>query len=85
MAGFERPFMHGLCTYGFIGRAVLASLCGNEPARFKSLTGRFANQIYFGDAINTKIWKVGDGEAIIQGEAEDGTVVLNQARATYAP
>lgn len=84
VAGFERPFMHGLCTYGFIGRAVLESLCGNEPARFKSLTGRFADQIYFGDSIITKIWKVGDGEAIIQGEAKDGTVVLNQARATYA-
>jgi len=41
----------------------------------KSLTGRFAKQMYFGDTIITKIWKVGDGIAIIQGETEDGTVI----------
>ncbi len=85
IGGFERPFVHGLCTYGFIGRASLAELCGGDPARFKSFSGRFADQVYFGDTIITKIWNVSDGEAILQGETQEGTVVLSQAKVTFTP
>jgi acyl dehydratase len=83
MAGFEKPFLHGLCTYGFVGRAVLKALCGGAPARFKSLEARFADQVWLGDKIITKIWVTGDGEAIVQAETQNGNVVLSQARATF--
>jgi acyl dehydratase len=83
MAGFQKPFMHGLCTYGFVGRAILRALCGSDPARFQSFAARFADQVYFGDTIITKIWRVGDGDAIVQAETQNGAVVLSQARATY--
>ncbi len=83
MAGFEKPFMHGLCTYGFVGRAILRALCGGDAARFGSFSARFADQVYFGDTIVTKIWVVGAGEAIVQAETQKGNVVLSQARATY--
>ena len=36
MGGFDRPILHGLCTYGFTGRALLHALCGGDPARFKA-------------------------------------------------
>ncbi len=85
MAGFDKPFMHGLCTYGIVGRAILGTLCGGDPARFKSFEARFADQVYFGDTIVTKMWKTGDGEAIVQAETQKGNVVLSQARATYRP
>ena len=42
MAGFDRPILHGLCTYGFTGRALLHTLCGGDPARFTSMEGRFS-------------------------------------------
>jgi acyl dehydratase len=83
MAGFDKPFVHGLCTYGFVGRAILKALCGGDPARFLHFEARFADQVYFGDAIITKIWKTGDGEAIVQAESQKGNVVLSQARAKY--
>ena len=83
MAGFEKPFVHGLCTYGFVGRAILKALCGGDPARFLHFEARFADQVYFGDTIITKIWKTGDGEAIVQAETQKGNVVLSQARAKY--
>jgi acyl dehydratase len=83
MAGFAKPFMHGLCTYGIVGRAILRALCGGEPARFKSFEARFADQVYFGDTIVTKIWRTGGGEAIVQAETQKGNIVLSQARATY--
>jgi len=82
-AGYDKPFMHGLCTYGFVGRAALATLCGGDPARFKSMTGRFAERVQFEDTIVTKIWNVGDGEAIVQAENQSGDVVLSQAKITY--
>ncbi len=85
MAGFEKPFLHGLCTYGFVGRAVLHALCGSDPSRFRSLEGRFADQVYYGDKIITRIWKVQNGEAIAQAVTQNGNVVLSQARATFAP
>jgi acyl dehydratase len=83
MAGFDKPFMHGLCTYGIVGRAILRTLCGGDPARFNSFAARFADQVYFGDTIITKIWRVGEGDAIVQAETQNGSVVLSQARATY--
>ena len=82
-AGYDKPFMHGLCTYGFVGRAVLNTLCGGDPARFRSMTGRFAERVQFEDTVVTKIWVVEDGDAIVQSEDQNGAVVLSQARVTY--
>lgn len=82
--GFDAPFMHGLCTYGIVGRAVLRELCADDPAAFRSFGGRFADRVQYGDTIVTKIWRTGDGEAIVQGETGDGRVVLSQARAMFA-
>jgi hypothetical protein len=42
MGGFDRPILHGLCTYGFTGRALLHALCGSDPTRFKAMDGRFS-------------------------------------------
>lgn len=55
-AGFERPILHGLCTFGFAGRAVLDAACGGDTARFRSLEGRFAKPAYPGDELVTEIW-----------------------------
>ena len=45
MGGFDRPILHGLCTYGFTGRALLHTLCGADPARFTSMEGRFSSPV----------------------------------------
>jgi len=85
MAGFKGPFLHGLCTYGFVGRHILHTLCGGDPARFSSLEARFADQVWPGDQIITKMWVVGEGEAIVQAETQKGNVVLSKAKATFKP
>jgi acyl dehydratase len=82
-AGFEVPFLHGLCTYGFVGRAILRALCNGDVARFTSFEARFADQVYPEDTIVTKLWVVGEGEAMVQAETQKGNVVLSQARATF--
>jgi len=83
MAGFEKPFMHGLCTYGIVGRAILKMLCKGDPARFVSLDARFADQVYFGDTIVTKLWLTGEGQAIVQAETQKGNVVLSQGKTAF--
>lgn len=54
--GFDAPILHGLATYGVIGRALLTARCGNEPARLKRLDGRFSSPVYPGETIETSIW-----------------------------
>jgi acyl dehydratase len=83
MGGFDTPILHGLCTYGFVGRAVLNALCGRDPAKFKSFEARFSDVVYPGDTIITKLWVDGN-EAIVQAETQKGNVVLSGAKATFA-
>lgn len=81
-AGFETPILHGLCTYGFVGRAILNTLCGRDPARFTSFEARFTDVVYPGDTIITKLWVDGN-EAIVQAETQKGNVVVSGAKATF--
>lgn len=81
--GYEAPFLHGLCTFGVVGRAVLSALCDGQVERFRGLEGRFADQVYPGDTVVTKIWGTGDGEAAIQAETQRGNVVLSRGRAIW--
>jgi len=84
-AGYDKPFMHGLCTYGFVGRAILNGLCDGNPNRFKSMSGRFAARAEFEDQIITKMWITSPGEAIVQAENQAGTILLSQAHASFEP
>ena len=78
MGGFERPILHGLCTYGFTGRALLHTLAGSDPARFQHIEGRFSSPVLPGDALTISMWRTGDGEAVFQTAQQDGTVVIDQ-------
>jgi acyl dehydratase len=59
-AGFGKPILHGLCTYGYAGRAVLQQACGGDPARLKALAGQFRKPVWPGETILTEGWKEGD-------------------------
>lgn len=83
MGGFDTPILHGLCTYGFVGRAILKALCDNDPAKLKHFEARFADVVYPGDTITTKLWVDGK-EAIVQAETQKGNIVLANAKAIVA-
>ncbi len=59
-AGFDRPILHGLCTYGFTARALLHRICGSDPARFGAMRARFSRPTRPGDTVTVSIWDVGD-------------------------
>jgi acyl dehydratase len=84
LAGFERPILHGLCTYGFTGRALLHALCGGDPAKFGAMEGRFSSPVYPGEALTTRMWVDGN-QAIFQTTASpDDRVVIDDGRFEYA-
>ena len=56
-AGFERPILHGLASYGLVARAVLRQCGGHDPARLKALDIRFAAPVYPGETLVTEIWR----------------------------
>lgn len=74
-AGFDLPILHGLCTYGFTGRALLHELCASDPARFRSMEGRFTSPVFPGEQLDIAIWSDG-GQAVFQTQGQDGRVVL---------
>ncbi|MEN3540573.1 MaoC/PaaZ C-terminal domain-containing protein [Microbispora sp. ZYX-F-249] len=85
-AGFDRPILHGLCTYGFTGRALLHAVAGSDPARFAAMSGRFSKPVYPGETLTVSIWVSGDGAtALFRTAKEDGTVVLDRGRAAFRP
>lgn len=75
MGGFDRPILHGLCTYGFTGRALLHSLCGSDPSRFGHVEGRFTSPVMPGEALTVSMWELGDGQAVFTTSAGDRLVI----------
>lgn len=85
-AGFDRPILHGLSTFGIACRALLAELCDNEAARVKGLAGRFSAPVYPGETLAVDFWNDVPGVALcrVRVPARD-EVVLTNARFDYAP
>ncbi len=85
MGGFDRPILHGLCTFGHVGRAVLRSFCNDDPTRLKALDVRFAGVVFPGETIVTEMWKTATSELIVQAKTKErGEVVISSAAATIA-
>ncbi len=92
--GFTRPILHGLCTYGVTGRALLHALCGSDPARFAAMSGRFTRPVLPGDSLTISIWVTdaggaGNGQehgrALFQTSTRDGTVVIDRGVTHFRP
>ena len=76
--GFDRPILHGLCTYGFATRAIVNGLLGGDVSGFKEFKARFTDVVYPGDNLTTSGWK-DNGRYIIQVESDRGVVLGNAA------
>jgi acyl dehydratase len=75
IGGFDRPILHGLCTYGFTGRALLHSLCDGDPGKFGHVEGRFTSPVMPGEALTVDMWTTEDGEAVFVTRVDDRLVI----------
>lgn len=79
LAGFDRPILHGLCTFGVVGKAVVEAALGGEPERMGNFTARFAGHVFPGETLVTRIWAEGDRHLMTTRTKERGTTVLANA------
>ncbi|MER7006788.1 MaoC/PaaZ C-terminal domain-containing protein [Dactylosporangium sp. NPDC000555] len=79
-AGFDRPILHGLCTYGVTGRALLHELAGSDPARLRGMSGRFTATVFPGQSLTVEMWAQQD-TALFRTRTDDGTIVIDRGRA----
>lgn len=85
MAGFDKPILHGMCTYGFTGRALLHTLCDSDPARFRSMEGRFSKPVFPGESLTVRMWVVEDGCAVFTTTSSSRQVVIDQGACRFSP
>ncbi len=80
-AGFPRPILHGLATFGVAGHAILKSLCGYDPARLTAIAGRFSAPVFPGETIRIEMWRDGGLVSFRARVVERDVVALNNGRA----
>jgi acyl dehydratase len=80
-AGFPRPILHGLATFGVAGHAILKTMCAYDPSRFRSIAGRFSAPVYPGETIRTEMWQDGSTVSFRARVVERNLVVLNNGKA----
>ena len=83
------PILHGLCTYGVAGRALVCELGGGDATKITSVAARFTSPVFPGETLTTSIWRTGAGEAVFRTEASaaDGSkarLVLEDGAAEFA-
>ena len=74
--GFDRPILHGLCTYGMAVRSLVSGPLDGEVSRLKEFKARFSSTVYPGDRLTTEGWKT-DGGYIIQARTANNIVLSN--------
>lgn len=84
MAGFDKPILHGMCSYGIAGRAVLKLKCGNDASRLRKLNLRFATPVYPGETLRTEVWDIEPGKVAFRVRVvERDVVALNNGYAEF--
>lgn len=81
LGNFPRPILHGLCTFGFAGRAVLKQFAGNDPSRMQSIECRFTRHVFPGETLVTEMWQADEEKVLFQVRVEerDEVVLANAA------
>ena len=80
-AGYPRPILHGLATFGVVGHALLKSVCDYQPERMTAMSGRFSAPVFPGETIRTEIWRDGSVISFRALVPERNIVAMSNGRA----
>jgi acyl dehydratase len=79
-AGFPRPILHGLCTYGMVCKAVVDAMLGGDVTRLARYSARFAGVVFPGETLRTRVWREGRRLVLDVGVVERaGAAALSDA------
>ena len=81
-AGFPKPILHGLATYGIACRAIVETFCDFDPTRLKSIRARLSSPVFPGETVRLECWRTDEGVAFRARVAERDVVVLTHGAAT---
>jgi acyl dehydratase len=89
LAGFPKPILHGLCTYGVAGRVLVAELGGGDASKVTAIAARFTAPVFPGETLTTSIWRTEPGRAVFRTAASapdgaDARLVLEDGVAEYS-
>ncbi|MES2684311.1 MAG: MaoC/PaaZ C-terminal domain-containing protein [Pseudomonadota bacterium] len=85
-AGFEKPILHGLCTYGVACQSLIRALCDFDASRLRGMGARFTRPVYPGETLRTEWWMADDGAVQFRSwSVERNLMVLDRGSATIAP
>ena len=80
-AGFPRPILHGLATFGIAGHAILKAVCGYDVNRLNGMSGRFSAPVFPGETLRTEIWRDGNVFSYRVGVKKRDVVAISNGRA----
>lgn len=79
--GYDQPILHGRCTFGVVGHAILKTCCDYDPIRLVAMEGRFSAPVFPGETIRTELWQDGETISFRATVPARDTVVLNNGKA----
>jgi 3-hydroxyacyl-CoA dehydrogenase/3a,7a,12a-trihydroxy-5b-cholest-24-enoyl-CoA hydratase len=74
--GFERPILHGLCTFGYAARHVIGAFGKGDPRYFRSIKVRFSESVFPGETLVTEMWKEGDEKIVFRCKVKERDKVV---------
>jgi acyl dehydratase len=85
VAGFPRPILHGMASFGVAAHAIVRIMAGYDPARLASIEARFARPIFPGETVRTEMWENGGQIAFRCRTVERGEIAIDNGLATLVP
>ena len=75
-AGFPRPILHGLCTYGVAARAIVQAACNNDATRLTQMDTRFSSPVYPGETLVCEMWRDGAEAIRFRAKVKERDIVV---------